>query len=175
MNGYLPVLYQLHQPSLESPCHHDLIASLFIYTACQLSMFENYKINFFLFFCFVFDDIFLILVPLVHHWQLCPVMFLPLLIGCSMGHTVGKFSHTAPTPANTAPILTLQPQWQVFTMVCHETLQVWHRTLHSPPYSYWIPIRFLYSLWIPCGFHSFLCVPRNPSWVLVHSYLKSSE
>jgi len=75
MNSYSLVLYQLCWPSLESPCHCDLIALLFIYAACQLLMFEKYKIFF-----FFFDEVFLILVPLVHCWQLCLIMFLPLLI-----------------------------------------------------------------------------------------------
>ena len=47
MNSYSPALYQLCQPSLESPCHCDLIASLFIYAACWLSTFEKYKGFFF--------------------------------------------------------------------------------------------------------------------------------
>ena len=41
------------------------------------------------------------------------------------GHTAGKFSHTAPAPTNTAPVLTPQPRWQVFTTVCHETPWFW--------------------------------------------------
>ena len=31
-------------------------------------------------------------------------------LGFITGHTTGKISHTTPAPANTVPILTLQPQ-----------------------------------------------------------------
>jgi len=130
MNSYLLALYQLCWTSLELPCHCNLIASLFIYAACQLSMFENYKIYIYFFFwlglphpcsigtssAVVPDDIPSFVdngsswgpsVGVLAALSIFSSSLYVSSVGCSTSDTMGPIGNTAPVTCETRPVCIL--------------------------------------------------------------------
>ena len=143
LSGYSPALYQLHQLSLESPHHCNLIALLV--HPCGTSAVNVWEVIQKVFFLFFLNEVFLIPVPLVFHQQLCLMVFLLVLLLAPLGallvvyllcHQFFLWAHmaclrTVLPPPFFESLSTSSSPW-VFT-VCSEHMTPSIPLLHHPP------------------------------------------